>query len=1078
MPVNFTGSYNQTFDALALAGTNTAWTNDTTLAGWSLFSQPAGTAITTYSSSDGSSNAGTFNSYGTVNSSDRALGGLGSGGAYFGSPVAGNIAGWIAFSATNGTGAAINQLNLSFNGEEWRNGGNTTAQTMVLEYGFGTAFTAVTTWVAPGGTFNWNSPVATATAGAIDGNTIGRINNVGGSLSSLNWANGDTLWIRWVERNDVGNDHGLAIDDFALSAPTVSLPAVSIAATANAAETGPANGSFRVSRTGATTNPLIVNYAVNTAGIGQATPSSDYTALSGTVTIAAGSSFADIIVFPVDDTLVEGNEDVTLTLAALSSYTIGTATAKITIVDNDLPAPTITKIHDIQGSGTTFNSAFGGTQTIEGIVVSAFLGATQLNGFYVEEENADWDANSATSEGIFVFDPTGLFAGQVGNKVQVTGLVGEYTSSATNIANQAGNSSLTQLSLASTVATKSVVNLGTSILPGVINITLPIADASVLEQYEGMLVNISAATGPLTVTDTFGLGRYGQVGLSSDGRLDQFTQVNAPSVTGYANYLANLFDRYIIVDDGSSTQNPDPEIFARGGQPLSASNPLRAGDTVASVTGVLDQRYEGYRIQTRTPVDFQATNPRPTTAPDVGGGALRVASANLLNYFTDLDTNAVITINNGVSFEPRGANTAAELQRQQDKAVAALLALNADIIGIQEMENDGTKSLQTLVNALNAVAGAGTYAFVLDTNLINDPNPAINAVGTDAIKVGILYKPGKVTPVGTALSYLEPNAASPIFSRPPIAQTFVDSKGEKFTVIMNHFKSKSATGATGADIDQNDGQGAYNAKRVAQANALLSFINTVKTTSGDDDVMVIGDLNAYAKEDPIATLTNGGLVNLFTPSSYSYQFDGQWGALDYGLVTSSLAAQITGSAKFHNNSDEPVGLDYNTEFKSANQINSFYASTPYRASDHDPLVIGLSLNSPFKIVNGTAGRDTLVGTAGKERITGGFGADILTGGAGNDEFVYTSIRDAGDTITDFTVGQDKLVLTQLFTSLNLNLTYASALAGGYLKFDVQGSNAVISIDVDGSVGSGRALPFITLQNVTTAALLNADNFII
>ena len=1099
MPVNFNGStYTQNFDTLASSGTNIAWNNDSTIAGWSLFAQPVpGTPIATYNADTGSGNTGSFDSYGATGSTDRALGGLASGGAYFGTPASGSVAGWIGFAATNTSGATIDTLNVNFNGEQWRNGGNTTAQSMVLQYGFGGSFGSVATWNTPSASFSWTSPVATATAAAVDGNTAGRVSNVGGALTGLNWANNNTLWLRWIDNNDAGNDHGLAIDDFSISATTNSLPTVAIVATANAAEQGTANGSFRVSRTGATTNPLVVSYTVS-AGAGQATPGADYTALAGTVAIAAGSSFADITIAPIDDTLVEGNEDVTLTLTAASNYSLGTTpTAKVTIVDNDVTTSPITKIHDIQGSGNTFDPAFGGTRTIEGIVTRAFAGTAKLNGFYVQEEDADADANTATSEGIFVFDPTGLFAGNVGDKVRITGSVAEFTSSATDITNKAGNSSLTQLSLASTVADKSVTNLGASTLPSVVNVSLPIADASVLERYEGMLVNVSGATGALTVTDTFDLGRYGQVGLSAGGRLDQYTQVNAPSVTGYADYQNNLLDRFIIVDDGSSTQNPDPEIFARGGQPLSASNTLRAGDTVASVTGILDQRFEGYRVQTAAPVDFQATNSRPTTAPSVGG-TLRVAGANLLNYFTDLDTGATISIPNGVSFQPRGANNATEFTRQRDKAISALLALDADVIGIQEIENDGTKSIQNLVDGLNAKAGAGTYAFIADSNLVNDPNPATNAVGTDAIKVGILYKPSKVTPTGAAQTYSEPDPSNPIFSRPPIAQTFVDNaSGEKFTAIMNHFKSKSATGATGGDLDRNDGQGAYNAKRVAQANALLSFIGNVKTISGDNDVLVLGDLNSYAQEDPIVTLTNGGLTNLFPSSSYSYQFDGQWGSLDYGLASSSMTTQVTGAEKFHNNADEPVVLDYNTEFKSASQVSSFYAPTAYRASDHDPLVLGLNLGTTSNGTSGSdtltggngndtlfggAGNDTLSGGAGNDLITGGAGVDLLFGGAGNDRFIFNNSNEGIDKINDFIFGEDRIDIasagfggTQVVGNVGVldpsRFTLGSSATTSSHRFIYNNSSGALFFDLD---GSGSAAQVRIAQLVGNPTLTNAS----
>lgn len=218
--INFFGSYSQNFDSLAASGTGNAWSNGSTLAGWSLFRQPApGTAITAYSANDGASNAGSFYSYGSGNSSDRALGGLGSGGTYFGSPTSGDIAGWIAFAATNKTSADIGSITIAFDGEQWRNGGNTTAQSMVLEYGFGATFDAVAAWIAPGGNFDWASPVATGTAAAVDGNVAGKVSARGGTLTGLDWNPDETLWLRWIERNDAGSDHGLAIDNFSFAVP-------------------------------------------------------------------------------------------------------------------------------------------------------------------------------------------------------------------------------------------------------------------------------------------------------------------------------------------------------------------------------------------------------------------------------------------------------------------------------------------------------------------------------------------------------------------------------------------------------------------------------------------------------------------------------------------------------------------------------------------------------------------------------------------------------------------------------------------------------------------------------------------
>ncbi|MBP9663810.1 MAG: DUF11 domain-containing protein, partial [Pyrinomonadaceae bacterium] len=224
--ISYTGTtYSQNFDSLASSGSGVAWTNDTTIPGWFLYAQPApGTAITTYNADSGTSSAGSFYSFGSSGSGERALGGLGTGGTYFGSPSSGSIAGWIAFSATNDTGATINDVTIAFDGEQWRKSGDTVAHSMVFEYGIGGTFGAVSIWTAPGGNFDWASPVFTAGGAAVNGNTAGKVAGRGGTISSLGWDNGETLWIRWVERNDAGSDHSLAIDEFSLSSPAVPTP--------------------------------------------------------------------------------------------------------------------------------------------------------------------------------------------------------------------------------------------------------------------------------------------------------------------------------------------------------------------------------------------------------------------------------------------------------------------------------------------------------------------------------------------------------------------------------------------------------------------------------------------------------------------------------------------------------------------------------------------------------------------------------------------------------------------------------------------------------------------------------------
>lgn len=244
-------SYTQDFDTLA--STNSAslpWTNDSTLPGWSLFRQPLpGTALTTYGADNGSSTAGSFYSYGTNGSTERALGGLGANSAYFSSPANGAVAGAFAVSFTNNTGQTLTSATISFDGEQWRNGGNTSAQTMLLQYGIGATFTSVSTWVTPGGNFNWTSPVVGSTAAALDGNlAANRVAGRGGSITGT-LANGATLWIRWVENNDAGNDHGLAIDNFSFSVTPVPEPSSGVLLAAGAALLGALRIRRRATRT-------------------------------------------------------------------------------------------------------------------------------------------------------------------------------------------------------------------------------------------------------------------------------------------------------------------------------------------------------------------------------------------------------------------------------------------------------------------------------------------------------------------------------------------------------------------------------------------------------------------------------------------------------------------------------------------------------------------------------------------------------------------------------------------------------------------------------------------------------------
>jgi predicted extracellular nuclease len=565
-----------------------------------------------------------------------------------------------------------------------------------------------------------------------------------------------------------------------------------------------------------------------------------------------------------------------------------------------------TRIHAVQGSGTStpMNNAI---VAIEGVVVGDYQQAGGFSGFYVQEEAGDADADPLTSEGIFVFNTS--FAVNSGDVVRVRGRAGEF-------------SGLTQLS---SVTALLVCSSGATV-PAT-SITLPVAEVAHLERFEGMLVDFEQT---LTATEVFNLGRFGEVSLSGAGRLYTPTAVAAPGAAAQAVLAQNNRSR-IILDDGNNLQNIDPTRYPQGG--LSASNTLRVGDTLSSLTGVMDFRFSNYRIQPVGPISWSHTNPR-TAAPAPVGGNLKVASFNVLNFFNGDGLG-------GGFPTARGATTPLELERQLAKEVSALTAMNADIVGLMELENDAqpNSALEDLVEALNAVMGAGTYAFI-DTGVI----------GTDAIKVALIYKPSAVTPVGAfkvITSAVDPRFIDTL-NRPSLAQTFEHNLGgQKLTVVVNHLKSKGSDCNAVGDPDLGDGQGNCNRTRTAAAAALASWLATDPTASGDPDFLIIGDLNSYTFEDPITTLTTSGYTNLVRQygglTAYSYVFQGESGYLDHALATSSLAPQVTGVTEWHINPDEPTALDYNMEFKTTNQQATFYDPGPYRSSDHDPVIVGLQL---------------------------------------------------------------------------------------------------------------------------------------
>lgn len=562
-----------------------------------------------------------------------------------------------------------------------------------------------------------------------------------------------------------------------------------------------------------------------------------------------------------------------------------------------------TLIHAVQGASLASPLA-GARVSIEGVVTADFQGASGLGGFFVQEEAADADDSAATSEGIFVFDAGGGVNVAAGDVVRVSGQVNEFNG-------------LTELNAITSVQ---ICAGGASVAPT--PASLPLATADALEPLEGMLVRFEQ---PLIVNDTFDQARFGEVVLATSRQL-QPTQEATPGAAARAVEAANALAR-IQLDDGSDIQNPALPPY------IGIDGTLRVGDTLRGVTGVLGFGFGSYELHPTAPARFERTNPRPLEPPDPGG-RLRVASFNVLNYFTTLDTGSPLCGPSG-GLDCRGADSAEELRRQRSKIVDALTHLDADILALIELQNDDGTATRDLLAGLNASVGVEAYAFV-DTGTI----------GNDAIKVGILYERARVQPVGRFA--LLDAAVDPEFvdslNRPVLAQTFQElATGEVFTLAVNHLKSKGSACNAAGDPDVGDGQGNCNLTRLAAAQAELRWLASDPTGSRDSDVLLVGDFNAYAKEDPIAAITASGYEDLIARGlgvdGYSYVFEGQSGYLDHALASAHLAAQVSSAVEWHINADEPRFLDYNLEFNPPN----LFQPNAFRSSDHDPLVVGLEL---------------------------------------------------------------------------------------------------------------------------------------
>lgn len=608
------------------------------------------------------------------------------------------------------------------------------------------------------------------------------------------------------------------------------------------------------------------------------------------------------------------------------------------------PEPgTVTPIAQVQGTGAS-SPMVGQTVTVEGVVTASYPSGGH-NGFYVQTAGTGGttDATPGASDAIFVYGPS-VTKPAVGTSVRVTGTVGE-------------NFTSTQITATSV----------TTVTPALAPVT-PLAIAyptteAAREAHEGML--LAPTNTDFVVSNTYGMNTYAEIGLATGGKpLIQPTDVaDAQNAAAVQQVVDDNLARGVVLDDGSSLN-----YFSDGKSQnlpwLTQSKSVSIGAKV-TFTGpvILAYDFEKWRFRPQAQVTDDGanvatfSNVRAENAnPQDVGGDVKIATFNVLNYFpttgeefvsnggsctfyTDRAGNRIA--NNTCNPDgPRGAANAVNLQRQQIKIVKAINKLDASVVSLEEIENSVKLgkardfALNTLVTALNQASAPGTWAAVAS------PSALPSTAEQDVIRNAFIYKPAEVSLVGASQVLVGASAFDN--AREPLAQAFKrvgDADADGFAVITNHFKSK------GSGVDDGTGQGDSNPDRIAQAEALATFAENFAQDRGVDAVFLAGDFNSYSEEDPMQVLYGEGYTNLgrdYEPEVDTYTFDGLSGSLDHILANGAAADLVSDADVWSINSPEPIAYEYSRYNYNVNQL---YSDDHYRASDHDPIVVGLDLGA-------------------------------------------------------------------------------------------------------------------------------------
>ncbi len=601
----------------------------------------------------------------------------------------------------------------------------------------------------------------------------------------------------------------------------------------------------------------------------------------------------------------------------------------------------VTPIAQIQGTGGS--SPWAGQVVKTRGVVTAVYSTGGYHGYYLQTAGTGGETADATpgaSDGLFVYSRDTADDVALGAHVQVTGTVGEYYA-------------LTQLSVAD--GGLEVLDENAAVEPTALEFPLTAAEK---EAHEGMVI---APAGDWTITDNYDVNAYGSLGIvPGDSPLLNPTTVAEPGAAARA-VMAENDEKLIVLDDGASTNFMRSPGNQEALPYLNLDDPVRVGSGVDFTTPViLDFRHGAWSFQPLghltdenadqvQPARFENTRVDEQSPAEVGG-TVSVATFNVLNYFTtlgnqfgscdayeDREGNPIATNR----CDPRGAYDEVNLERQQAKIVEAINGLDASVVGLEEIENsarfgqDRDHALATLVEALNADAGHEKWAYAATPSVTPD------LASQDVIRNAFIYQPEAVETVGESV-ILDDQVAFDN-AREPLAQVFqaVDgNESTRFIAITNHFKSKgSGSGAGNEDIG--DGQGASNADRVAQAEALVAFAEQLQADTGVEKVLLVGDFNAYEKEDPITVLEDAGYVSQAPKTDdHTYAFNGSVGSLDGVFTNAAAEATVTGADVWDINADESVALEY-SRYNYVNEM--LYAADQWRSSDHDPVLVGLDL---------------------------------------------------------------------------------------------------------------------------------------